>query len=180
MENRKIRWGLMGVGEILNRWMKGALQIKDMEIVAVASRTKERAEKMAEKFQIPKAVSYEEMLIREDIDVVYIPVPHTAHKKLAIRAMCAGKAVLVEKPAAINVAEFDEMVSCGKRNHVFMMEAVWTRFFPIIEDVEKCLAEGSIGDVRAIQSNFSFRNEVYNRLFDINQGGWRTFRYRGL
>ena len=84
MEQRKIRWGLLGAGIILDRWMKGAQQVEDMEIVAVASRSRERACKMAQKFQIPEAVSYEEMLAREDIDVVYIPVPHTAHRELAL------------------------------------------------------------------------------------------------
>ena len=69
--NRKIRWGLLGAGKILDRWMKGARQIEDMEIVVVASRTRERAAKTAEKFQIPEALTYEEMLVRKDIDVVY-------------------------------------------------------------------------------------------------------------
>ncbi|MDE6994777.1 MAG: Gfo/Idh/MocA family oxidoreductase, partial [Lachnospiraceae bacterium] len=72
MEKRKIRWGLLGAGAILDRWMKGARQVEDMEIVAVASRSRERAYAMAQKFQIPEAVSYEEMLAREDIDMVYI------------------------------------------------------------------------------------------------------------
>ena len=92
--NRKIRWGLLGAGKILDRWMKGACQIDDMEIVAVASRTRESAAKTAEKFQIPEVLTYEEMLSREDIDIVYIPVPHTAHMELAIKAMEAGKSVL--------------------------------------------------------------------------------------
>lgn len=77
---RKIRWGLLGAGNILHRWMKGVRQVEDMEIAAVSSRTKERAQLMAETFQIPEALTYEELLAREDIDIVYIPVPHPAHK----------------------------------------------------------------------------------------------------
>ena len=80
--NRKIRWGLLGAGKILDRWMKGACQIDDMEIVAVASRTRESAAKTAEKFQIPEVLTYEEMLSREDIDIVYIPVPQSKLWKL--------------------------------------------------------------------------------------------------
>ena len=100
MENcRKIRWGLLGAGRILDRWMNGARQAEDMEIAAVASRTKERAQQMAERYDIPEALTYDEMINRSDIDIVYIPVPHTAHKELAISAMNHGKAVLVEKPA---------------------------------------------------------------------------------
>ena len=92
---QKIRWGLLGAGNILYRWMKGARQVEDMEIVAVSSRTKVRAQQMAETFQIPEALTYEELIARKDIDIVYIPVPHPAHKALAIMAMNAGKAVLV-------------------------------------------------------------------------------------
>ena len=143
---RKIRWGLLGAGNILHRWMKGVRQVEDMEIAAVSSRTKERAQLMAETFQIPEALTYEELLAREDIDIVYIPVPHPAHKDLAIRAMNAGKAVLVEKPAGINARELDEMVACARKNGVFFMEAVWTRFFPLIEQLRPYFSEDGIGE----------------------------------
>ena len=123
---RKIRWGLLGAGNILHRWMKGVRQVEDMEIAAVSSRTKERAQLMAETFQIPEALTYEELLAREDIDIVYIPVPHPAHKDLAIRAMNAGKAVLVEKPAGINARELDEMVACARKNGVFFMDTLFS------------------------------------------------------
>ena len=103
MEQKKIRWGLLGAGAILDRFMNGAKQWDDMEVVAIASRTPESAKKMAEKYDVPEVLTYDGLLAREDIDVVYIPVPHTAHKELAIKAMKAKKAVLVEKPAGINV-----------------------------------------------------------------------------
>lgn len=168
--NRKIRWGLLGAGKILDRWMKGACQIDDMEIVAVASRTRESAAKTAEKFQIPEVLTYEEMLSREDIDIVYIPVPHTAHMELAIKAMEAGKSVLVEKPAGINVHQWEKMTECAKKNQVFLMEAVWTRFFPLIKEIEAHLKD--IGDVRVVSTNFSFRNEdMTSRLMDPNRVG---------
>ena len=168
--NRKIRWGLLGAGNILDRWMKGACQIDDMEIVAVASRTRESAAKTAEKFQIPEVLTYEEMLSREDIDIVYIPVPHTAHMELAIKAMEAGKSVLVEKPAGINVHQWEKMTECAKKNQVFLMEAVWTRFFPLIKEIEAHLKD--IGDVRVVSTNFSFRNEdMTSRLMDPNRAG---------
>ena len=169
---RKIRWGLLGAGNILHRWMKGVRQVEDMEIAAVSSRTKERAQLMAETFRIPEALTYEELLARKDIDIVYIPVPHPAHKDLAIRAMNAGKAVLVEKPAGINARELDEMVACARKNGVFFMEAVWTRFFPLIEQLHPYFSEDGIGEVRAISTNFSYRTEdPSSRLFDLERAG---------
>jgi predicted dehydrogenase len=153
----KIRWGLMGAGNIVERWIKGAKQLDDMEIVAVASRTQQTAMKTAKKYDIPYAVTYEELAERDDIDVVYIPVPHTAHKQLAILAMEHGKSVLVEKPAAVNADELQQMVDCAKANNVFLMEAVWTRFFPMVKTIQGLFNEDGIGEVRAVNVAFSFR-----------------------
>ena len=173
MSKRNIRWGLLGAGAILNRWMKGARQVEDMEIVAVSSRTMETAGRMAKQFGIPEALSYEELLARDDIEAVYIPVPHVGHKELALRAMRAGKHVLVEKPATVNAKDFDELTACAKEHHVFLMEAVWTRFFPLMEVLRTCLDEGVIGQVRSLHSSFSFRSDPRQvpRLFDPNLAG---------
>ena len=171
---RKIRWGLMGAGAILDRWMLGALQHDDMEIVAIASRTPESAKKMAEKYNIPEVVTYDELVAREDIDVVYIPVIHPAHKELSIKAMNAGKAVLVEKPAAVNAGDFSDMIECAKKNNVFLMEADWTRFFPLYEDIKQVINSGEIGKVRILQSSFCFSQEeekADGRLLDPNKAG---------
>ena len=154
---RKIRWGLLGSGVILDRWMKGALQVEDMEICAVSSRTRKSAEAMAEKWKIGTVLTYDELLEREDIDVVYVPVPHDAHKVLAIRALNAGKHVLVEKPAAVCAEDFREMAACAQRNGRFLMEACWTWFFPAIRFVQERIQAGAIGEVRALNCAFSFR-----------------------
>ncbi|NCC44817.1 MAG: Gfo/Idh/MocA family oxidoreductase [Clostridia bacterium] len=176
MEHRgKIRWGLLGAGRILDRWMNGARQVEDMEIAAIASRTKERAQLMADRYGIQEAITYEEMLEREDIDVVYIPVPHTAHKELAVQAMDHGKAVLVEKPAGINAKEHQEMVEAAKRNKVFYMEAVWNRFFPMVDQIHEMIGENGIGEVRAMNMAFSYRvtpdENVQTRIIDPKQAG---------
>ena len=173
MTGDKIRWGLLGAGSILSRWMKGFAEVNDAEIVAVASRTIASAEKAKETYGLPLALSYDELLARDDIDVVYIPVPHRAHKELAIRAMNAGKAVLVEKPAAVTAADFDEMAACAKENNVFLCEAVWTRCFPVLREIKKRLADGVIGDVRLIESAFTYRmgDDYHGWAFDPNEAG---------
>ncbi len=173
MKGGKIRWGLLGAGAILNRWMKGAVQVEDMEIVAVASRTMETVRRMANQFSIPNALSYEELLERDDVDAVYIPVPHAGHKELALKAMKAGKHVLVEKPAAVTAKDFDEMTACAAKQRVFFMEAMWTRFFPLIEALRICLDEERIGQVRALHSSFAFRSDPQQspRLFLPEQAG---------
>ncbi len=173
MEKKEIRWGLLGAGQILNRWMKGAMQVDGMTIAAVASRTRETAEAMRRKFNIPEALTYEEMLAREDIDAVYIPVPHPFHKELALRAMRAGKAVLVEKPATVTAADFQELISCAREHQVFLMEAVWTRFFPMAEKIRSLICEDGIGEVRAVHTAFSSRipDGAAGRLVDPYRAG---------
>ena len=170
--DKKIRWGLLGAGAILDRWMFGAMQHDDMEVVAISSRTEESAKKMAQKYNIPEYQTYDELLARDDIDVVYVPVPHTAHKDLVIKALNSGKSVLVEKPAGINASEWAEMTACAEKNNLFLMEAAWTKFFPIINEIKAYIGDDGIGEVRMVESAFSFRNsDTSSRLLDPNRAG---------
>ncbi len=152
-----IKWGIMGSGSIVDRWMRGAVQCDGMEIMAIASRNPGHARQKAEKYHIPLSGSYEQIAKMPEIQVVYIAALHTAHKELAILAMEHGKSVLVEKPAAVNRADLEEMLACAGKNHVFFMEAVWTRFFPLMHRLKEEIAKGTIGEVRNLQSSFSFR-----------------------
>ncbi len=169
----KIRWGLLGAGNLLNRWMKGFQQVEDAEIAAISSRTRDTAQTMADRFEIRDALTYDEILRRDDIDIMYIPVPHPAHRELAIRAMEAGFPVLVEKPAAVSAAEWEEMETCARRQGVFLMEAVWTRFFPLMDRVLDEIRSGRIGDVRHIQATFAYRvpDSYQGRAIDPRQAG---------
>ncbi|MCD8045317.1 MAG: Gfo/Idh/MocA family oxidoreductase [Clostridiales bacterium] len=152
-----IKWGIMGSGGIVDRWMRGAIQCSDMEIAAIASRNPEHARQKAEQYYIPVSATYEQIVKMPEIQAVYIAALHTAHKELAILAMENGKSVLVEKPAAVNAADLGEMLDCAKRNHVFFMEAIWTRFFPLMRVLKAEIGRGTIGEVRDLQSSFSFR-----------------------
>ena len=170
---QKIRWGILGAGKIVDRWIKGALQVEDMEICAIASRTEETARRAAQRWNIPCVMTYEQMASDDEIDVVYVAVPHTAHKELALLAMQHKKHVLVEKPAAVNAAQFAEMMQCAEENHVFLMEAVWTRFFPLMQEMKTLIRQGTIGDVRCVQASFCFRtaDDDHSRLTDPAAAG---------
>lgn len=167
-----INWGLMGAGAIIDRWILGAFQHDDMKIKAVASRTIDSAKKTAEKYHIEIACTYDELLAMNDIDIVYVAVPHTSHKELTIKALKAGKHVLVEKPAGINANEWQEMVDIAKETGKFLMEASWTKFFPIIPIIKSYIGEDGIGEVRAVTSDFAFRNtDTSSRLLDPDRAG---------
>lgn len=160
--DQTIRWGLLGAGNIANRWLAGFLQTEGDRLVAVASRNHETAEKMAKKWNIPRVMTLNEMVESPEIDAVYIPVPHPFHKELAMLAMSHHKAVLVEKPGAVNAADFVEMATYAKAQNTFLMEGVWTRFFPAFDWIHERIACGDIGELRCVQSNFSFRVEERN------------------
>ena len=170
---KKIRWGMLGAGRLLNRWLKGFRQVEDAEIAGIASRTIETAERRANELGIAEAMTYDEMFRRDDIDIMYIPVPHPAHKELAIHAMNAGFHVLVEKPAAVTAADWDEMTACAVENRVFLMEAVWTRCFPAIRKMLELIREGKIGEVRCVQAAFANRipNDYKGRLIELADAG---------
>ena len=173
MINGKVTWGIIGAGSIVNRWMRGMVQTEDSEVLAIASRRIESAQKSAEQWNIPQACTPEELYSNPDIDIVYVAVPHQAHMEIAIDAMKHGKNVLCEKPAGVNEGDVQKMLESAKEQGVFYMEAVWTRFFPVMKKAIEIIRNGEIGDVRTIEASFSFRtaDDDTSRLTDPNRAG---------
>ena len=173
LTKNKINWALVGTGSITNKFIVG-LNAAGGCPAAIVSRCLESAKDFALKYGIEKTYDdYDLMLEDRDIDVVYIGTPHTTHKDLAIRALNAKKAVLCEKPCAINSAEFKEMIAAAKENKTFFMEAMWTRFIPPVKKVRQWLSENLIGEVKMVQANFGFNAffDPEHRLFNLNLGG---------
>lgn len=171
---KKIRVGILGAGNIAERWMFDAHTVAEAEIVCVAAREAARAQAFAQRWRIPNAVGgYEALVARPDVDVVYVATPHPMHREHAMLAMRARKHVLCEKPVAMNGRQLRDMIACAKECGVFFMEAMWTRFFPATMRARELLAEGAIGDLRAVHAQFAFRAEAdpRSRLFDAALGG---------
>jgi len=153
------KWGILGTGNIAHRFAKGLSVISDAELIAVGSRSSERADKFASEFHIPhRHGSYFGLANDPDVDVVYVATPHPFHREHSILCLRAGKAVLCEKPLAINAQEAREMVECARESGQFLMEAMWTRFLPVIVKVREWLADGAIGEVRMLTADFGFRS----------------------
>jgi predicted dehydrogenase len=169
----RFNWALVGTGGISNRFLIG-LKAAGANAAAVVSRSMEKARDFAARHGIEKVFdNYDKMLEDADIDVVYIGTPHTTHKDLAVRALKAKKAVLCEKPSAINAGELQEMLSAARENNCFFMEAVWNRFTPPMCKVREWLSPSLIGEVKMVQANFGF-NSPYNpqgRVFNRELGG---------
>jgi len=171
---RKIRWGILSTATIAREDVIPAIQKGvHSEIVAIASRTIEKAKQIAKKFQIPKAyASYDELLADPDIDVIYNPLPNHLHVLWSIKALEAGKHVLCEKPISLTAEEGQQLVDFTKtKSHLKLMEAFMYRFHPQWQRAKQLVNNGEIGDLRTIQSFFSFFDENPKNIVNIKEFG---------
>lgn len=160
----KIRWGIVGLGNIAQKFVDDLKLVADGELTAVASRDIEKAKHFGALNNAKYAFgSYNELFNCEAVDVVYIATPHTSHAELSIEAMKQGRNVLCEKPMGINRGEVEKMIAVARENKVFLMEALWSRFNPSIRKVKDLIDGGIIGDIAYIHADFAFyaldRNE---------------------
>ena len=169
-----MKWGIIGLGNISNKFANALQFVDGAEIYAVASRSKERADDFAKKHNAKKVYNnYDELFKDAAIDIVYIGTPHVFHFENAISAMKNGKAVLCEKPIAINKKQAQKMIDCAKENNVFLMEAMWTRFIPSFIKAKELVYDGKIGKIKNMIADFGFQTDQTpdERLFNPKLGG---------
>jgi D-xylose 1-dehydrogenase (NADP+, D-xylono-1,5-lactone-forming) len=154
----KCNWGILGPGFIATRAVIPALQnVSGVRVLAVASRSSERAQAAASQFGIERTYTdYQAPLDDPDVHVVYIALPNHLHREWTIRAAHAGKHVLCEKPLANNAAESSDMIYACQQAHVLLMEAVMYRFHPRMLHLRQMLDTGELGDIRFVHAAFSF------------------------
>ena len=155
---RRIGWGVLGPGAIASKFASDLKQLSDARLTAVGSRSLERATVFAEKHGFERAYgSYEELVSDADVEVVYVATPHPYHREHTLLCLRSGKAVLCEKPMAVNAMQATDMVSCARERGLFLMEAMWTRALPVIQQVRQWIREQRIGEVRMLTADFGFR-----------------------
>lgn len=159
MSEGRLRWGVISTANIGRAAMIPALQrAANGELLAVASRDKEKAHEFAGRLGIPRAYgSYEALLDDPDIDAIYNPLPNSLHREWCVRAAEAGKHVLCEKPLALNAPEVEEMAAAAQQHGVLLMESFMYRFHPQTQRAVTLIREGALGELRLIQSTFTFR-----------------------
>ncbi len=143
-------------------------------ITAVASRSAERAEAFADRFDIPTRYGdYDALAADPDVDVVYVATPHSRHERDTIDFLRAGKHVLCEKPFALNAGQATRMAEEARRRGLFLMEAIWSRFLPAYRTLVDIIGEGRIGDPLLVEADFGFRRPVdaAHRHFAPELGG---------
>jgi len=169
-----IRWGIAGPGRIARNLAPDFDHVPDAELVAVGSRSAERAEAFAREHGAARAHgSYAALIADPEVDAIYIATPHPQHHAIALAALRAGKALLVEKAFTATHAGAVEVVAEARRLGVFAMEAMWTRFQPAVVRLRELVAEGAIGEVVAVHADLGIRRafDRADRLWAPELGG---------
>jgi predicted dehydrogenase len=157
----KVRWGILGTAKIGREKVIPAMQAgKLCDVVAIASRNKQQAQTVADWLHIPFVYgSYEELLNDPEIDAIYIPLPNHLHVEWAVKSLEAGKHVLCEKPIGLSSDEARQLLQAAQQKpYLKIMEAFMYRFHPQWQETKKLAGNGAIGELRTIQSFFSYYN----------------------
>lgn len=174
---KPVTWGVLSTAKIARNNVIPSMKSSPMcEIVGIASRSLEAAQRVASDLGILKAYgSYEELLADPDIEAVYNPLPNHLHVPYTIQALEAGKHVLCEKPIAISAVAAEQLIAAAARfPHLVVMEAFMYRFHPQWDTVKRLLREGAIGELKAIRAEFTYFNidpENVRNQADIGGGG---------
>ena len=151
-----IRWGIMGTGGIAAA-MAETLRDVDAPITVVGSSRDDAAEAFADRWAIPHSVpSHRGVAERDDVDIVYVATTNDRHHRNVLDCVASGQAVMCEKPVALNAAQAREMFDAAASAGVFLMEALWMRFFPFMAKLDELISEGAIGTITDVQATFMY------------------------
>lgn len=167
------RWGIVGPGAIATGFANAMTLVPDGEIVAVGSRSAERAEAFGERFGIRSRYGdYDSVFGDPDVEVVYVATPQSRHAADTLAALRAGKHVLCEKPFALNQAQAQRMADEARRRGRFLMDAIWSRFLPAYRTLVEVISGGRIGVPVLVEADFGYRaGDPNHRLFKRELGG---------
>ncbi|MBT8324753.1 MAG: Gfo/Idh/MocA family oxidoreductase [Winogradskyella sp.] len=169
-----IQWGILGAGQIAHQFAKDLAVVNNAQLYAVASSNAQRAEQFALDFMAKEAYdNYTDLAKDPNVDAIYIATPHSFHKTHTLLCLNHNKAVLCEKPFAMDLKEVDEMISLAQENDVLLMEALWTAFLPHFQFAIDKVKTQHFGKLLKLEADFGFKPE-YNtesRLFNRTLGG---------
>lgn len=167
-------FGIIGAGNIAHKFIEAVRMTKDADVIAVASKSPERAKSWAKKENLSKYYgNYEDLLADPSIDIVYVATLSNAHYDNIKSCLLAGKHVICEKPMTQTALQAQEVIALAKKQNLFLMEGMWSRFLPKSIQVCQWVKDGRIGKLHLMQANIGWKaDKVYNkRLFYPELGG---------
>ncbi len=161
----KLRVGIIGAGWIADKMAEALSPLDEAEVLAIASRSLEKARQFADERGIIRAYgSYEELVEDPDVDLVYVATPHSYHYPHARLALEHGKPVLVEKAFTANAREAEALLTLARERHLFITEAIWTRYMPLSMKVKEIMDSGIIGEPRILTATLCYEMEQKERI----------------
>ncbi len=172
-QNRKIRWGIIGLGKIAHKFAADLLTVDNAQLYAVASRSLEKAKAFATKYNSKAYDSYELLVNDAYVDAIYIATPHSFHKEHTLLCLEKGIAVLCEKPFAMNSDEVKTMIAKARKHNVLLMEALCTSVLPHYQFALNELKNKTFGNILKIEADFGFKPkfDINSRVFNKSLGG---------
>jgi len=174
LKTKIYKWGIIGPGKIAHKFAEGLTEVPGAELYAVASRSLAKAEEFAKEFNATKFYgSYKDLIKDEEVDIIYIATPHVFHYEHTLLCLKHKKAVLCEKPFAMNKEQVNEMILTAKKENIFLMEALWTYFLPHYQYVLELVKSEKFGKITGLEANFGFEAPYLpeKRLFNKDLGG---------
>ncbi|HEU5271123.1 MAG TPA: Gfo/Idh/MocA family oxidoreductase [Jatrophihabitans sp.] len=171
---RPVRWGFLGAGGIAGKLALDLAVTPGNVLAAVAARDLDRAQDFAARFGADRAYGDYRALVEDpEVDVVYVATTHPMHREQALLAIGAGKPVLIEKPVCLTAEDAAEVFGTAEAAGVFAMEAMWMRTNPLIRQAQRLIADGAIGEVRAVRAEMGLGRpyDPAHRLYDLANGG---------
>ena len=169
-----LRWGILATGWIAQMFTAALLKHTGQQVVAVGSRSRDKAAEFAAQHGIQHVHgSYEELVADPDVDIVYVATPHSEHHANALLAIAAGKHVLVEKAFTRNAAEAREVIEAAQAKGVFVQEAMWTRYLPRTDVVRQLLEHGVLGELSSVVADHGqyMEPDPQGRMFNPDLAG---------
>ena len=173
-DSKKLKWGILGAGGIARRFADAVQHSERGRVVAIGSRTNEKAQQFAETHGAIRAhSSYESLLADDQVEAVYIATPHPLHAPWCLRATEAGKHILCEKPLAVNYTDAARIVEAAQRHDVFLMEGFMYRCHPQTKNLVDLIRNGRIGKLLLIQASHGFKStfDPNHRLYANDLAG---------
>jgi len=159
LECPPLKWGILGCGRVSNDFCQALKHLPTQSVVSCSARSSDNAEAFAQKHDIGKHYgSYDEMLQDPEVEIVYVGNVHSFRRSTGEKCLLANKHVLLEKPFACSVEDGNYLISLAKEKDLFIMEGMWTRFFPAMQKARD-LALGSekiLGEIASVFSDFNF------------------------
>ncbi|WP_108867153.1 Gfo/Idh/MocA family protein [Aquimarina aquimarini] len=169
-----VKWGIIGCGNIAYKFAKDLASVSNAMLYAVASRSIKKAEDFRKKHHATKTYgSYEAISKDPNIDIIYIATPHVFHYQNTLLCLTNKKAVLCEKPFAMDASQVKEMITIAKKNNVFLMEALWTYFLPHYQYVLDIISSNQLGKIKALKADFGYNSafDPKSRVYNKELGG---------